>query len=98
MGESEQAEQVNPLTPHTENELNSTLGISYFFTNVVGLDARLHGYFEEMEAFHSGVELGAVYQITTTQGTTLKGSVGYLVNFSGVREGSGLGLSFYIAP
>ncbi|MCF7805241.1 MAG: hypothetical protein K9N46_13340 [Candidatus Marinimicrobia bacterium] len=98
LGESDHAEAINPLAPHTEYELNGTLGISYFLTEVMGLDARYHGNFEELETFHSGAEIGVVYQVTTMQGTTLKGSIGYLVNFSGIREGNSLGVSFYIAP
>jgi len=98
LGESNHSEAVNPLAPHPEKELNGILGISYFPLDVLGLDVRYHGYFEELDSFHSGAEIGIVYQVTTMQGTTLKASMGYMINYSGIRKGDSVGLSFYVAP
>ncbi|HKJ66583.1 MAG TPA: hypothetical protein VKA68_01395 [bacterium] len=99
VGESDDEHgHLNVLAPHATDELAGDAGISYWVADHIGLDARINGYYEDFESFHPGVEVGVVYQNTTRQGTTVKASLGYYTISSGVREGSGLGFSFYIAP
>ncbi len=95
--ESHDHEEINVLTPHTENELDGKIGVSYWLTDVLGIDARVNGYYENLRSFHSGIEVGAVFQMTTRQDITIKASIGYYTTSSGIREGNGIGFSFFIA-
>lgn len=92
-------EEVDVLSPHAEEEVFASLGLTWWLQRdpMLGVDGRITTYYEDFEELAPKFQLGVVFQ-TKVRDLGYKVSLDGSRTTDGIREGWGLGLSFYVSP